>query len=418
MIFSRRSWSQTSPEIKNNYIFIDEKIISDTNLNNTIKYYESILKNLYQIKDFGYQIYIVLPDLYHLYNYNLLLNDQTDETLARKRISNLGFFAKKANKLGASIITTLNFNNISSLSQLLRHENETNSNEENYHETDKQITYNDLLYTQNVILFPDDNGDNALLEDLKALESFFQKELNSTGIFIEALSSYLSNEQNMINDEKIKFLKETLNSFKEQKGFEIKFYETNERYLPIIKKIISPDKVFVKFWIDKQFKKITKKVVDLSSQNYNVVVDTNIFIKKDTNTKLFKLTQFKNLMDHLSFETTALSFKYCFSNETHHFTDVEYADLFNNYIHGIMYRRNGLIKLSSLDLSKIKKHKIKLFNNVEIIKFNYEAQQYIMLFNNSNRVKKNYIINKINKKNDLNIDDHLMPYQSIFKKVA
>ncbi|MHA3839094.1 hypothetical protein ACX1NB_00805 [Mycoplasma sp. HF14] len=384
MIYSNLSWQKTSENKIDSFIVLDEEILKNNDLVVSVKYFENILQKLAEINAFHYNVGIVIPDLYNFYNYHLMLLDDENENLAKKRIKNLHLFLNKAAKLNAKFFFTLEFHSIPSFSDVLARIDLDNFEVKDNIDTKSSLKYNNLLYTQ-VIKLKKDAEDNDLYKHIKQIYLNLSKQIKVDGFFISNLYEFCSNKQNQILADDYKFINQTLIQIQNDLNIDINIYEPDNKASLFLNKKLQNLEIFTDIILYNEFSKIIKAIEKLLKKKVNIIFNSNKFLSTHTGSLSYKDTQVRIILENLAASTKNYCYYFAFQNKEDEwnvnlFDYLLLQDSINNYFISSLYKRNDILKYSSSNKIKIKTltfkqntYKYILSGDIEY-KFNFRYQ--------------------------------------------
>ncbi|MHA3801946.1 hypothetical protein [Mycoplasma sp. VS30B] len=358
MIYSNLSWQKTSENKIDSFIVLDEEILKNNDLVVSVKYFENILQKLAEINAFHYNVGIVIPDLYNFYNYHLMLLDDENENLAKKRIKNLHLFLNKAAKLNAKFFFTLEFHSIPSFSDVLARIDLDNFEVKDNIDTKSSLKYNNLLYTQ-VIKLKKNAEDNDLYKHIKQIYLNLSKQIKVDGFFISNLYEFCSNKQNQILADDYKFINQTLIQIQNDLNIDINIYEPDNKASLFLNKKLQNLEIFTDIILYNEFSKIIKAIEKLLKKKVNIIFNSNKFLSTHTGSLSYKDTQVRIILENLAASTKNYCYYFAFQNKEDEwnvnlFDYLLLQDSINNYFISSLYKRNDILKYSSSNKIKIK----------------------------------------------------------------
>ncbi|MHA3795940.1 hypothetical protein [Mycoplasma sp. VS276A1] len=358
MIYSNLSWQKTSENKIDSFIVLDEEILKNNDLVVSVKYFENILQKLAEINAFHYNVGIVIPDLYNFYNYHLMLLDDENENLAKKRIKNLHLFLNKAAKLNAKFFFTLEFHSIPSFSDVLARIDLDNFEVKDNIDTKSSLKYNNLLYTQ-VIKLKKNAEDNDLYKHIKQIYLNLSKQIKVDGFFISNLYEFCSNKQNQILADDYNFINQTLIQIQNDLNIDINIYEPDNKASLFLNKKLQNLEIFTDIILYNEFSKIIKAIEKLLKKKVNIIFNSNKFLSTHTGSLSYKDTQVRIILENLAASTKNYCYYFAFQNKEDEwnvnlFDYLLLQDSINNYFISSLYKRNDILKYSSSNKIKIK----------------------------------------------------------------
>ncbi|MHA3786290.1 hypothetical protein ACX1M3_02320 [Mycoplasma sp. Z463D] len=358
MIYSNLSWQKTSENKIDSFIVLDEEILKNNDLVVSVKYFENILQKLAEINAFHYNVGIVIPDLYNFYNYHLMLLDDENENLAKKRIKNLHLFLNKAAKLNAKFFFTLEFHSIPSFSDVLARIDLDNFEVKDNIDTKSSLKYNNLLYTQ-VIKLKKNAEDNDLYKHIKQIYLNLSKQIKVDGFFISNLYEFCSNKQNQILADDYRFINQTLIQIQNDLNIDINIYEPDNKASLFLNKKLQNLEIFTDIILYNEFNKIIKAIEKLLKKKVNIIFNSNKFLSTHTGSLSYKDTQVRIILENLAASTKNYCYYFAFQNKEDEwnvnlFDYLLLQDSINNYFISSLYKRNDILKYSSSNKIKIK----------------------------------------------------------------
>ncbi|WPB54688.1 hypothetical protein [Mycoplasmopsis verecunda] len=331
----------------------------------SVKYYESILKKLEEVKAFNYKITIIIPDLYYFYNYHLMLLDEENENLAKKRIKNLHLFLQRASKLNANFHFTLDFHNIASFSDVLSRIDIENLEEKTDLNNNTSIKYNDLLYTQVIKIKKD--ADNELYQHIEKIYRKLNSYIPVDGFMIKNLADFCLNKQNQVQKDDYVFLNETFYLIQKNLNINISLYEKLNANALFLKKHLSKINIFTKVLINPEFSKIIKNIEKLLSKKLCLVFDPNKFLANETGSFSYKDIQMRIILEILAISSPNFAYYYAYKIDieqwkTTFFDYLLLQENINNYFISTLYKRNDILKYSTNSQESVNIHTIGIFN--------------------------------------------------------
>ncbi|WLP85760.1 hypothetical protein [Mycoplasma seminis] len=387
MKFLNHSWLKTSDNTTDNFIFLDKEAILNENAAVTHKYFEDILKYLKKIKDLNYPTAIVIPDLYELYNYEIMLVDSENEEKYKKRMTNFKQFLNYANRLNVEIYLTLNFSSILSFSNLIALKNVYTSDDltqqvDVENKDGLKGEENNYLHTQ-VIDIKSDNA-NTLKQSIDKIINEIKKHTVINGVFINELSEFCRNKQNEITKKDIEKLDNTFNLLSSSNG-NIKFfiYEKTYKDAKYIGTRLKNYEVFTNLEIVDKFSKIIKKLEKVQNQGIYVIFDTNKFLASKTGSLGYKDTQVKIILENLAISEKFYCYYFAFEKHPSEWKMQMFDYLIlqkniNKYFISTLYKRYDILKYKNGG-GKIKIQTIYTPNMTYKKSLNNEAQYSFIL---------------------------------------
>ncbi|MFV8499712.1 hypothetical protein ACNQ1M_01290 [Mycoplasma sp. VS424B] len=347
MIYSNLSWQKTSESKINSFIFLDEEILKNNELIVSVKYFENILKKLGELSAFNYEVGIVVPDLYNFYNYHLMLLDDENENLAKKRIKNLHLFLSKAAKLNTKFYFTLDFHSIASFSDVLSRVDLNNFEVKENVDNHSSLKYNDLLYTQ-VIKLKKDNAENELYNHINKIYAGLSKYVEIEGFFISNLFDFCQNKQNQVATDDYKFLVNTFQKVINTIHIDVNIYESNNKAALYLRKKLKPLEVYTDVVLAPQFSEIIKNIESLYKKDLNVIFNSNKFLSTRSGSLSYKDTQVRIILENLSVSSKNYCYYFAFENKEDEwkvnlFDYLLLQDNINSYFISTLYKRNDIL---------------------------------------------------------------------------
>ncbi|MFV8401419.1 hypothetical protein [Mycoplasma sp. 005V] len=338
---------------------MDEEILKNNELIVSVKYFENILNKLTDLSTFNHDLGIVVPDLYNFYNYHLMLLDDENENLAKKRIKNLHIFLHRAVKEKAKFFFTLDFHSIASFSDVLDRTDLNNFEVKENIDNNSSLKYNDLLYTQ-VIKIKNDSTENELYKHISKIYTNLSKYVPVEGFFISNLYEFCSNKQNQISQEGYKYITNTLQQISKDLNIEISIYENNNKSALFMQKKLQPLEIYTDIVLAPEYNDIIRNIETLYKKDLNVVFNSNRFLSSRTGSLSYKDTQIRIILENLAVSSRNYSFYFAFENKEDEwkldlFDYLLLQDSVNKYFMSSLYKRNDILHYNTPgNLIKIK----------------------------------------------------------------
>ncbi|MFV8473635.1 hypothetical protein ACNQ2O_01830 [Mycoplasma sp. AA7A] len=379
MIYSNLSWQKTSENKIHSFIFLDEEILKNNELIVSVKYFENILKKLGELSAFNYEVGIVIPDLYSFYNYHLMLLDDENENLAKKRIKNLHLFLSKASKLNTKFYFTLDFHSIASFSDVINRVDLNNFEVKENIDNHSSLKYNDLLYTQ-VIKLKKDNVENELYDHIHKIYTALSKYVEIKGFFISNLFEFCQNKQNQVGTDDYKFIVKTFQKVISSMHIDINIYESMNKAALYLHKKLQPLEIYTDIVLSSQFNEIVKNIETLYKKDLNVIFNSNKFLSTRTGSFSYKDTQVRIILENLSVSSRNYCYYFAFENKEDQwkvnlFDYLLLQDNINGYFISTLYKRHDILHYNNPG------------NSVKIVSYCFRSNTYKHIFTGDSEFK-------------------------------
>ncbi|MFU2193248.1 hypothetical protein [Mycoplasma sp. 4079] len=384
MIFSKCLWSKISPKINKTFIYLDSQIVKSKNVEVIQNYYEQVLKVI--TSNIDEKFVIVLPDLYSLYNFDLLSSKTNTEQIFLQKIDKLKSFVSNLKKLNVEIQGIIKFDNITSFAELLSRHNGFDVQKILNNETSLDETkYVDLLNTQMMDLESLANSDNQLHKDFAKIYKWLQIEYEISSVVISGLFDFLNDKQNNIHKPHIQLIKKAIDNLSVTVTQITLHEKCYDKALKVCKLFNNYD-VFTKLDTHKVRNIGDYDKVVFAKNNLNFIFDPNSFINKFNDVLIYKTELLSNILNLLLISPKLFGYQIPFkpfnNNENNLNSVINWEDRFFDLFNTSIFKRYKILKYNP----KFKKISVSTFKTKKLI------WKKIMC----NNVTHNVIINKTN----------------------
>ncbi|WP_322908751.1 hypothetical protein [Mycoplasmopsis felis] len=377
LTYLKHTWLQTSFKKNNTYIFLEEKIVTDLNLNNTINYYEKLIQDIKQTALVSHNINIIIPDIYlYYFNKDMLYSNENHniENQKMKSLDNLRILINTISEFeNVNILYNLKFSSILSISKLIEKYEIINNEKlkEEYHKL-KDNNFeeiNDLLYTQEFDF-------NNILESKLELKNQLEKIINElidlfniSGLLINNISKKIDKiKKQELNDVK-HYLFNNLNLTKKSVGINLYIYENKAKNLSYFKEFNFLDGQFYELILGNDFNNNIKKILKIVKTPFIPIISINKLLTNQTK-YLYLIDKIRLLINLLSMFPISLGLFFekdkIESNILHPLYQVNAYEILLKYFYECIEKRTIFYKFN-----ESKKVQIRIINklwNTKIIK--------------------------------------------------